>query len=325
MMNRISVALTAAVVAVTLTSCVRMSVKAPAAQPSAPVPGASLWEQPADLATRDLFYGPWGPERAPDPDATYTFVELKHSGVNPGMTVRDPQGREWSVKQAFPGGIDPEGPVEVVVSRLLSAVGYHQPPVYFLPAFTLKDDWGTHTEPGGRFRLDEDTLKNAGPWSWQENPFVGTRPYQGLLVLMMMFNNTDLKNSNNVLYEHRKGDLVEQWYVVRDVGASLGDWYRLAPRKSNAAVFEGHPFVLGVSNGYVDFAYNGRYQNLVRDRITPDEVAWASELLGQLSDQQWRDAFRAGGYDPQETDRFIRTLKKKIDEGGDLRRRTAAE
>lgn len=101
-------------------------------------------------------------ENAPNPRATYTLVEHKHTGVNLGMTVTDEQGREWSVKQAYPGGLDPEGPVEVVLSRLLSAVGYHQPAVYFLPAFTVKDDWGTHTEVGGRFRFKVDTLQDLG-------------------------------------------------------------------------------------------------------------------------------------------------------------------
>jgi hypothetical protein len=311
------------VMAVTLTSCVR--VKAPASGPSAPVAGASLWKAPQDLATRDLYYGPWGRQHAPDPDAIYTLVELKHSGVNLGMTVRDPQGREWSVKQEYPSGLDPEGPVEVVLSRLLSAVGYHQPPVYFLPAFTLKDDWGTHLERGGRFRLDEKTLNSTGAWSWQENPFVGTRPYQGLLVLMVLFNNTDLKNSNNTLYERKDGDLVEQWYVVRDIGASLGDTSRFAPRKGHPASFERYPFVVGVSNNQVEFAYKGWYQNLVRDRIAPEDVVWACNLLGSLSDRQWRDAFRAGGYEPQVAERFISALKKKITQGRELRRRTAAE
>ena len=63
--------------------------------PPAEVRIAELWEEPVDLAERDLFYGPWGPERAPEPEAVYTFVETKKGGVNPGMTVRDPTGREW--------------------------------------------------------------------------------------------------------------------------------------------------------------------------------------------------------------------------------------
>ncbi len=110
------------------------------------------------------------------------------------MTVKDEQDREWSVKQPYPGGLDSEAPVEVVVSRLLSAVGYHQPPIYYLPAFTLKDDFGKHVEVGGRFRLKDPSLKETGFWKWEDNPFVGTKPYQGLIVLLMMFNSTDLKN-----------------------------------------------------------------------------------------------------------------------------------
>jgi hypothetical protein len=322
-MSRVSVALVAAVVAITSTSCVR--VKRPALQPTAAVPGATLWERPTDLQSRDLVLGPWGAQHAPDPNDTYTFVELKHSGVNPGMTVVDSRGREWSVKQPMPGGLDNEAPVEVVLSRLLSAIGYHQPPVYLLPTFMLKDDWGTHTEVGGRFRLKEETLKDAGSWSWSENPFIGSRPYQGLLVLLMMFNSTDLKDINNTLYERRRGNRVEQWYVVRDIGAALGDTNRIAPRKNQPEAFERHPFMLGVSNGYVEFAYSGWYSKLVRDRITPDDVAWASDQLAQLSDRQWREAFRAGGYEPAVADRFIRKLREKIEQGRDVRRRAAAE
>jgi hypothetical protein len=44
-------------------------------------------------------------------------------------------------------------------------------------------------------------------------------------------------------------------------------------------------------------------------------VAWASELVGQLSDQQWRDAFRAGGFETAVANRFIGRLQQKIAEG----------
>jgi hypothetical protein len=302
-----------AAIAVGAASCVR--VKEPALQPSANIPGATLWKEPADLPSRDLFYGPWGRNNAPDPDATFALVEMKHSGINPGMTVQDSQGREWSVKQAQPGGFDSEASAEVAVSRLLSAIGYHQPPVYFLPVFTLKNDFRTHTEPGGRFRLKTNVLKEVEPWKWEDNPFIGSKPYQGLLVLMMMVNNTDLKNSNNSTYEHQVGDLVEQWFVVRDVGASLGDTHRFAPRKSNPAAFERQLFTLGLDNGHVEFAYEGWYRKLIRDRITPDDVAWVSALLAELRDNQWQDAFRAAGYTPEDAGRFIRKLREKVEEG----------
>lgn len=278
-------------------------------------PGASMWVEPTDLASRDLYHGPWGAANAPDPKDVYQLVELKHSGVNLGMTVKDSKGREWSVKQPFPGNLDSEAPVEVAVSRLLSAIGYHQPPVYHLPAFTLKDDFGRHVETGGRFRLKTDTLKEVDEWDWANNPFVGTKEFQGLIVLLTMLNSTDLKNSNNSLYERRDGDLVEQWYVARDVGSALGDTHRMAPRKNHIESFEEMPFILGVTNGFVDFAYAGWYKNLVEDRITPAEVAWACNLLGRLSDQQMQDAFRAAHYEPDLANRFIARLREKIQQG----------
>jgi hypothetical protein len=320
-MTRVATPLAIALLAVSLSACMR--VHRPALQPTPSAPGTSLWERPTDIASRDLYYGPWGAERAPAAGATYTLVERKHTGVNVGMTVVDERGREWSVKQPYPGGLDSEAGVEVVVSRLLSAIGYHQPAAYYLPSFTLKDDWGTHIEVGGRFRLKEETLKDTGEWSWQENPFVGSQPYQGLLALLMMFNSTDLKNQNNTLYERRRGDLVEQWYVVRDVGAALGDTNRLAPFKGHPQAFARTPYILGVSNGHVDFAYRGWYDKLVRDRISPEDVAWAANLLGQLSDAQLRDAFRAGGFDSEATSQFIRALRSKIDEGRNVGRRAA--
>ena len=313
----------ATVIAITIGSAACAGVGVPQAR-TPKAPSASMWVEPTNLASRDLFYGPWGKQNAPDPNGVYKLVELKHSGVNLGMTVKDEKGREWSVKQPFPGGLDPEGQVEVVLSRLLSGIGYHQPPIYYLPAFKLKDDFGTRVAVGGRFRLKHESLKDVGAWKWEENPFVGTKEYQGLIVLLTMFNSTDLKNQNNTLYEHRNGDLVEQWYVARDLGAALGDWNALAPRKNHPETFESTPYILGVSNGHVQFAYNGWYRNLVRDRISRDEVVWASQLLGRLSEKQWQDAFRAGGYEPAVANRFIAKLREKIEAGKALGARAAA-
>jgi len=317
-MNRLTVTLVAVVALTAASACAKA--KRPSLQPSAPVPGAVLWVEPTDLEQRDLFYGPWGRENAPDPLDTFKLVEHKRSGVNLGMTVKDSRDREWSVKTPYPGGLDSEAPVEVVLSRVLSAVGYPQPPVYHLPAFRLKDDFGTRTVEGGRFRLKEGTLDDQGPWPWEENPFIGSKPYQGLLVMLMLFNSTDMKNSNNTLYLRRNGDLVEQWYAVRDIGSALGDTAFLAPRKNNVEAFENSPFIKGVTDGRVDFAYKGIYRKYVDGRIAVADAEWASQLLGRLSDRQWQDAFRAGGYQPDEAGRFIATIKARIDQARGLGR-----
>jgi hypothetical protein len=284
-----------------------------------------LWQAPADLQARDLFHGPWGAENAPDPDATYTFLRPKTGGVNPGVIVRDPQGRTWHVKQSpaddgQESSVDEqgaEGPVEVVVSRVLSAVGYHQPPVYFLPAFTMTDASGTHRRPGGRFRLEDPSLHDSGSWSWSDNAFVQTRPYKGLLVILLVFNSWDLKDSNNTLYEVRTGDRVDRRYIVRDLGAALGEtgrfnmWTRRwsRARRNDIDTFERHEFIREVDDGFVEFEYHGRQPGLVRRRIALDDVRWAAGLLGGLTDRQWRDAFRAGGYERDLAERFIRKIK----------------
>jgi hypothetical protein len=286
----------------------------PVLQP-AEMPVATLWREPDDVTRRNLFVGEWGAGRAPDPQATYAFVERKHSGVNPGLTVRDPNGRRWSVKQAPHYGEPAEGPIEIALSRVLSAVGYHQPPIYYLPSFELEDDWGVHVEPGGRFRRHEETLEDVGIWSWQQNPFVGTTPYQGLLAILMMFCSSDLKNSNNTIYEYRASGHKERWYVVRDLGTALGETARFAPRRGNPDVFEQQRFVLGVRNGFVLFDYRGRHEELVLQRIRPDDVRWAADRLAALSLEQWRDAFRAGAFSPATAERFIRQLHRNIEIG----------
>jgi hypothetical protein len=289
---------------------------------------AQFWQDPSDLASRDLFLGPWGAKNAPDPAATYTFVRSKEGGVNPGVVVRDPQGRVWHVKQSplddgKASSIDvqgAEGPVEVALSRILSAIGYHQPPVYFLSDFTMTDASGTRRHPGGRFRMETESLHELGEWSWSKNPFVRARPYNGLLTILLVFNSWDLKDENNSLYEVRNGGPVGRWYVVQDLGAALGEtgrfnslsrrWNRA--KRNDIDTFERHAFLEGVEDGFVKFAYQGRQPELVRHRITLDDLRWAADLLGRLTETQWRDAFRAGGYQPALADRFIRKIKDNV-------------
>jgi hypothetical protein len=279
------------------------------------LPIKELWQPPARISAQDLFHGPWSNGDAPDPAATYRFERSKRHGVNPGMTVVDPLGREWSVKQAPHDSRGAEGPIEVVLSRVLSAVGYHQPPVYYLPAFTLADTFGIRQEAGGRFRLKHPDLKERTTWAWGENPFVGMRPHQGLLVILVMFNSADLKNSNNSVYEHKTASGMEEWYVVRDLGAALGGTIGLRPRRGDPDQFASLPFLSGVNGGHVTFGSDGWRSKVVRDRITPEDVRWACALLAQLTERQWYDAFRAGGYEKPLAEQFIKTLRRKIAEG----------
>jgi hypothetical protein len=119
----------AALVAAALASgCASSAAVPPPAVPPTPAEMAQLWVEPQDLASRDLFAGPWGLDLAPDPAATYAFVSKKQTGFlknfSPGYTVKDPKGVEWSAK------LGPEAQAEVTASRLVWAHGFHQPPAY---------------------------------------------------------------------------------------------------------------------------------------------------------------------------------------------------
>ena len=71
-------------------------------------------------------------------------------------------------------------------------------------------------------------------------------------------------------------------------------------------------------DGRVKFNWSGFHGKLL-DPLTPADVHWTCERLSRLSDRQWEDAFRAGGYDPMLAERFIRRFKQKVAEGLALR------
>jgi hypothetical protein len=271
---------------------------------------AELWVNPIDLAHQNLAAGRWA-DRAPSPTDRYTFLKWKTHGSSPGLTVRDSHGRVWSVKQGR------EAQPEVFMSRLLSAIGYRQPPVYFLPTFSIAEGSRMRTIEGGRFRLADPALTERGEWVWEKNPYVGTKPYQGLLVILVLMNSADLKNSNNSIYDVASPrDNTHRWYVVRDLGISLGATNRFNPGPDKPEKFEQKRFVTGIRNGFVEFAdYDAVHSDLVDRRITPADVQWASQLLARLSERQWTDAFVGAGYTPDLASRYIRRIQQKIGEG----------
>ena len=264
---------------------------------------------------RDLFYGIGGKRYAPAPDVVYKFKAKDETGFSVSYDVVGPDGIEWSAK------IGPEAQTEVVVSRLLWGLGYHQPPLYYLPSWKL--DTGSR-EPTivseARFRPKLPNLERLeDTWRWADNPLSGTRELKGLLVILLMLNSTDLKDSNNSIYDtERPWDGASRWYVVRDLGAALGETGKLFPRRNWLEGFERESFITRVSGQEIEFDYGGRHRELL-SMISPDDVKWAAEQMRRLTDAQWRDAFRAGNYSAVQMDRFIRRIKEKIADGLALR------
>jgi hypothetical protein len=155
---------------------------------------------------------------------------------------------------------------------------------------------------------------------------VDTMPFKGLVVANMVLNNWDWKTSNNKIYEvHADGTTTRQ-YVVRDVGASLGKTsfpavLRWTPARgfgqgsrNDLEGFEAQGFIKGVDGSRVDFDYRGIHQAMVKT-LTLEQVVWACRLMARVSDAQYDDAFRAGGYSDDVRRRYVAKLKSKIAEG----------
>ncbi|HUQ86462.1 MAG TPA: hypothetical protein VM096_02825 [Vicinamibacterales bacterium] len=296
---------------------------APIAPQSATADIAELWQEPTDLLERDLLNGPGGAALRPQQNSSFAFVAFKTTGTNPGYEVKDATGRTWSVKLGV------EAQSEVTAARILWAMGFPQPPSYFVHQFTLTGiDDGVKTT--ARFRTDSVRWRSISEWSWYDNPFVNTQPFRGLIVAQLVLNNWDLKTPNNRVYEAIDPSVVpRRQYMVRDVGASLGSakqfrlFTMLGTRgaqgsKNDLEDFERQGFIERVEGDKVVFDYRGPNQGLV-DTITVADVIWACELLAKIPDGHWQAAFKAGAYQQADADRYIAKIKAKIAQGLALR------
>jgi hypothetical protein len=305
--------LTGAAAAVLVAGCAARPARSTVSQPLSD-DLAQLWVEPEP--GRDLYYGPGGSRLAPNPSVVYTVDKVKKGGFSDGYTLLDPRRRQWSAK------LYPEARTEVVASRIFWAVGYHQPPNYTLEQWRAEGARSENPQPVARFREEKPDfhgLTEVETWSYFENPFVGTQPYAGLIVLNLMLANSDMRDANNMLYSLAEPvEGARRWYVTRDLGQTFGrtgvfGGMRGALRE-DVDVFDQTRFITGVENGIVQFEYFGRRRELL-EQITPADVRWICTRLSRLTDKQWADAFRAGGYETPTAQRFIRRLKLKIAEG----------
>src|SRR6185295_18933651 len=76
-----------------------------------------LWQEPSDIASRNLFLGPGGDAMKPDL-SRLTFLEAEPGGYSVKYRVRDAAGRTWVVK------VGNEARPETTAGRLLWAAGY---------------------------------------------------------------------------------------------------------------------------------------------------------------------------------------------------------
>jgi hypothetical protein len=286
--------------------------RAPEAATAAPI--AQLWIEPADLSRRNLLVGSGPRNQAPSTTVEYTVKQRDESGYSRGYDVVGPDGREWDIK------VGKEAQTEIVLSRVLWALGYHQPATYYMTGWKLAGTWEGEGEPA-RFRLQSDH-ETDGEWAWLDNPFNDARPFRGLIAINLLLGNWDFKTSNNRIYRMRTPDgLPARRYVVQDLGASLGK-PRVFPvpigTRNDIEDFEGTSLIKEVHGNEVSLDYRGIHGEVL-ERLRIDDVIWACELMNRLRDGQLDDAFEAAEYEPAIRSRFITKIRSKIQEGLALR------
>jgi hypothetical protein len=125
-------------------------------RPAARAPMLQLWRNPTDLAQRDLRWGPGRAASAPLANAVYTVVKRDATGYSPGYDVVGPDKRKWSIK------VGKEAQPEIVLSRILWALGYYQPETYFVKGWQLVGEWSYEGQPA-RFRLGRQSVRRHDP------------------------------------------------------------------------------------------------------------------------------------------------------------------
>lgn len=277
---------------------------------------STLWKEQA-IESLDLFYGAGGKEGAPDLSGKFAFTGENTKGTQKKVYVKDNQDREWTVK------FGSEARAETSATRFLWAMGYHTDQDYFVERVHIEGISGGDVR-NVRFERRDDGFKNVGLWTWEKNPFVGTRELDGLKVLMVLLNNWDLKTINNkVIRPSNKsgGDIEERIYYIADLGATFGKTGSFARAmlpgdlpagsKDKPSDFAHQDFIEGVRNGVVQFHYKGKDPSAVK-QVRVENAKWMGEMLARLSEAQLRDAFRAGGYKDSEITVLVGAMRERI-------------
>jgi hypothetical protein len=166
--------------------------------------------------------------------------------------------------------------------------------------------------PASQKRLDE--------WKWDEKPFVGSLAYAGLKTMMVLFNNWDIKDSNNVIIFTKGQEGNELRYVISDLGATFGKTgtlpviWRFTRSRNKPEDYEKAKIIEGVrDNGMVNIRYGGKKRQIFDD-ITVPQAKWLGELLAGLTETQIKDAFRAANYDPEEIRILTEAVQDRIEQ-----------
>jgi hypothetical protein len=282
-----------------------------------------LWQDPGNISERDLYWGNGG--ESGKPKSPFQFVKENLKGSNPKVDITDANGTKWSVKFEAARKEVNEVHAEVVASRFVWAFGYMTEEEYFVPSGIIQGATDLKRAknsigPDGSFKNARFKKRPKGGkekeilWDWNKNTFAGSKELSGLKILMIMLGNWDTKSVNNAVLEMRnESGQTEDWYFVSDLGTGFGQM-GLWPRRRTIWILEDYQkgkLIDKIEGDIVHFQYTGRSKI---SQIPLEHARWFAGLASQLSPNQIRKAFEAGGATSAEIEGFSSKFTEKIEE-----------
>jgi hypothetical protein len=281
-----------------------------------------LWHDPGAVETLDLRHGIGGQELAPKPP--FTFEEEDPSGTTPKVTVKDANGRTWSVK------FGDEASPDTFCTRMAWAMGYYATPAYYIDAGTIDgikslrradsfiDKKGRFEAARFQLRAKEPKFLKTVTWSWEDNPFLKTPEFGGLKILMMLLSDWDNKDArdaerrgtNTAIYQ--RANLL--YYFIDDWGGSMGNWGKFFTRSKwnvDHYLSQSDDFVKREGD-QLKWGYVGQHSSLLKDGVTTDDARWLLQYLGRITDGQLREGLASSGATPTEVEKYVRALRIRI-------------
>jgi hypothetical protein len=278
-----------------------------------------FWVDRGDISTLDLYWGSGAQDKAPQPP--FTFKKEATGGTNPKIDVVDSRGVNWRIK------FDEEVHAEIAATRIVWACGYLVEENYHVPSGNIDGVKGLgrakkFVGSDGAFtkarfeRRPDNVIRRGKTWSWNSNPYIGTKELSGLAILNALLNNWDAKESNNeiIAIVEPDGTTIENWFLISDWGGTFGKMGGVfSHTKWDLEAFRKQPFIEGVSGGALKLNYSGKMSSALK--IVPLEHArWFAGIIGRLTDEQLRATFKTAGASEAEISGFAARLREKINE-----------
>jgi hypothetical protein len=306
----------------TIISCVALALFVSAAPRSPATETPVLWRDPAPLETKDLYWGPGSPNKAPKPP--FFFVKEDRSGTKPKIQVTDANGMLWTAKFASKSRTGTEVHAEIAASRLMWALGYFVEEHYFVSdgvitgVHSLRRRTSDVLAPNGSFRAARferrpPGISRGGRWDLDNNSFAGSRELSGLKILAMLVNNWDARLGNTgILRVPIRADEVEARHILSDLGTAFGRMAHAGGKGTrwNLAHYQHGAFIRGIKDDTLVFCHG--LDAAPQLSVPVEHARWVSALASQLNPAQVRRAFEAAGAKPDDIDGFSTVVMRRV-------------